>query len=172
MTMARLRIGRWPAVLAGPAWARKTRGGSMSANMGPVPGWLSFRRIVDVPFETCVAALDSWQPIGAGRRPAVRRQPVARAGRARSRLGHVPDPGPPGPGTAAPAAAHETGHRPLVLLVHRCRAHPLRARPAHRRLFPRRPSPARLADPLPAAAPDASAHPGHREPATREIGRA
>ncbi len=38
----------------------------MSANMGPVPGWLSFRRIVDVPFETCVAALDSWQPIGRG----------------------------------------------------------------------------------------------------------
>src|SRR5260370_23659299 len=64
MTMARLRIGRWPAVLAGPAWARKTRGGSISANMGRVPGWLSFRRIVDVPFETCVAALDSWQPIG------------------------------------------------------------------------------------------------------------
>jgi hypothetical protein len=26
--------------------------------MVPVPGWLSFRRIVDVPFETCVAALD------------------------------------------------------------------------------------------------------------------
>src|SRR6188472_3906399 len=23
-------------------------------------GWLSFRRIVDIPFETCVAALESW----------------------------------------------------------------------------------------------------------------
>jgi hypothetical protein len=24
-------------------------------------GWLSFRRIIDIPFETCVAALESWQ---------------------------------------------------------------------------------------------------------------
>ena len=32
----------------------------MSASLLPVPGSLSFRRIVDVPFETCVAALDSW----------------------------------------------------------------------------------------------------------------
>ena len=31
----------------------------MSASMIPVPEWLSFQRIVDVPFETCVAALDS-----------------------------------------------------------------------------------------------------------------
>src|SRR6516165_5301056 len=36
----------------------------MSANMIPVPEWLSFQRIVDVPFETCVAALDSWQRTG------------------------------------------------------------------------------------------------------------
>jgi hypothetical protein len=33
----------------------------MSASTIPVPEWLSFQRIVDVPFETCVAALDSWQ---------------------------------------------------------------------------------------------------------------
>jgi hypothetical protein len=39
----------------------------MSASMGPAPGWLSFRRIVDVPFETCVAALENWQPTGRGR---------------------------------------------------------------------------------------------------------
>jgi hypothetical protein len=26
--------------------------------------WLSFRRIVDIPFETCVAALESWQRPG------------------------------------------------------------------------------------------------------------
>jgi hypothetical protein len=25
------------------------------------PGWLSFRRIVDIPFEACVAALESWR---------------------------------------------------------------------------------------------------------------
>jgi hypothetical protein len=38
----------------------------MSASMVPVPGPLSFRRVVDVPFETCVAALDSWQRTGQG----------------------------------------------------------------------------------------------------------
>jgi hypothetical protein len=32
----------------------------MSASMA-VDGSLSFRRIMDVPFETCVAELDSWQ---------------------------------------------------------------------------------------------------------------
>ena len=32
----------------------------MSTSMVPVRGSLSFWRIVDVPFETCVAALDSW----------------------------------------------------------------------------------------------------------------
>ncbi len=36
----------------------------MSAGICPVLGWLLFRRIVDVPFETCVAALDSWQRTG------------------------------------------------------------------------------------------------------------
>jgi hypothetical protein len=38
----------------------------MSAGIRPVPGWLSFRRIADVPFETCVATLDSWQRTGHG----------------------------------------------------------------------------------------------------------
>jgi hypothetical protein len=33
----------------------------MSADIRPVPEWLSFRRIADVPFETCMATLDSWQ---------------------------------------------------------------------------------------------------------------
>jgi hypothetical protein len=36
----------------------------MSAGMGSALGWLSFRRIVDVPFETCVATLESWQRTG------------------------------------------------------------------------------------------------------------
>jgi hypothetical protein len=36
----------------------------MSAGTCPVAGWLSFRRIVDLPFETCVAALDNWQRTG------------------------------------------------------------------------------------------------------------
>jgi hypothetical protein len=36
--------------------------GSMSAGnaMGSIPGWLVFRRIVDIPFEVCTAALESW----------------------------------------------------------------------------------------------------------------
>jgi hypothetical protein len=38
----------------------------MSAAMVPAPGPLSFRRVVDVRFETCVAALDSWQRTGHG----------------------------------------------------------------------------------------------------------
>ncbi len=33
----------------------------MSAGKGSVVGGLSFRRIIDIPFETCVAALESWQ---------------------------------------------------------------------------------------------------------------
>jgi hypothetical protein len=38
----------------------------MSADMIPAGGPLSFRRIMDVPFETCVGALDSWQRTGRG----------------------------------------------------------------------------------------------------------
>ena len=34
----------------------------MSTSMIPELGSLSFWRIVDVPFETCVAAFDSWLP--------------------------------------------------------------------------------------------------------------
>jgi hypothetical protein len=36
----------------------------MSTSMAPAGGPLSFRRIMDVPFETYVAALDSWQRTG------------------------------------------------------------------------------------------------------------
>jgi hypothetical protein len=38
----------------------------MSASMVPAPGPLSFRRVVDVPFQTFLAALDSWQRTGQG----------------------------------------------------------------------------------------------------------
>jgi len=40
-----------------------SRGNNMSAETAVCCGtdWLSFRRIVDLPFETCVAALDNWQ---------------------------------------------------------------------------------------------------------------
>jgi hypothetical protein len=36
----------------------------MSAGMCSAVSWLSFPRIIDVPFETCVAALESWQRTG------------------------------------------------------------------------------------------------------------
>ena len=39
-------------------------GDSLSPGMGSGPVWLSFRRIVDIPFETCVAALDGWRREG------------------------------------------------------------------------------------------------------------
>jgi hypothetical protein len=38
----------------------------MSASTVPARGWLSFPRIVGVPFETCVALLDSGQRTGQG----------------------------------------------------------------------------------------------------------
>jgi hypothetical protein len=38
----------------------------MSTTMAPAPGSLSFWQIVDVPFETFVAALDSWLGTGHG----------------------------------------------------------------------------------------------------------
>ena len=43
-----------------------SRGDNLSAAMGTgsAPGWLSFRRIVDIPFETCVAALEGWRHEG------------------------------------------------------------------------------------------------------------
>ena len=48
-----------------PAPRRRPRqpGGAASLNAGlrPVPGGLSFRRIIDIPVETCLAAFDSWQ---------------------------------------------------------------------------------------------------------------
>lgn len=37
---------------------------SMSAGESPAAGWLSFRRIIDVPLETCVAALENGRPAG------------------------------------------------------------------------------------------------------------
>src|SRR2546430_4641571 len=110
---------------------------------------------------------------GTGRRTAHRPKPVALADRARSRLRYMPDRGWPGPGTAAPAASHEAGHRPLVpvVLKDRPRTHPQPARPAHRSLLPIRAPPAGLIDPLAAAAPAGAAswlHP--RDQATRAPG--
>ena len=36
----------------------------MNAGTCPAVSWLSFRRIIDIPFKTCVAALESWQRTG------------------------------------------------------------------------------------------------------------
>jgi hypothetical protein len=46
---------------ASNVWAHASPG---QAGLAPVGGPLSFRRIIDVPFETCVAALDGWQRAG------------------------------------------------------------------------------------------------------------
>ena len=151
------RIRRWlsvPATLAKncgqlppPSSSANWAEGSPSPDICSAVGWLSFRRFVDIPFDACLAALESWQLHRTGRRTPPRPGPRARADRARPRLRHMPDPGPPGPRAAAPATAHEARHRPLVLLTHRPRTHPVPAHPAHRRLLPRRPPPAGLLDP-------------------------
>ena len=61
---------RWRGALAAPtdilpARRRRTRqpGGraGMNAGMRPVSRGLSFQRIIDIPVETCVAAVESWQ---------------------------------------------------------------------------------------------------------------
>jgi hypothetical protein len=39
---------------------------SMDAGVCSVVSWLSFGRIIDIPFETCVAALESWQRMEQG----------------------------------------------------------------------------------------------------------
>ena len=67
-------IRRWLSVPAGPAkncwqpppppssanWAE----GGPGADTCSAVGWLSFRRIVDIPFDACLAALESWQRTG------------------------------------------------------------------------------------------------------------
>jgi hypothetical protein len=53
--------------LAGPALMLPPGpGGSLSAGPGMCsgPGWLLFRRIVDIPFAVCVAILESWRHEG------------------------------------------------------------------------------------------------------------
>jgi hypothetical protein len=44
----------------------RCRGGKYGRGHGPSRGQLSFWRIVDIPFETCVAALDNWWRSGPG----------------------------------------------------------------------------------------------------------
>src|SRR5215469_17841948 len=39
---------------------------SMTGGVGSAVTWLSFPRIIDIPFQICVAALESWQGTGQG----------------------------------------------------------------------------------------------------------
>jgi hypothetical protein len=136
---------------------------SAGTGKGSATGWLSFRRIVDIPFDACVAALhsrlrgrDSELDVGGSRlRGPLEHDPGSGTCRVQVRLAR---------GAAAAAAVHAAEHRLLVLPARqRARAHPLRARPGHRELLPGRPPPAGLADLL---APARRANPGAR-PARR-----
>jgi hypothetical protein len=57
----------------------------MSAGMTSAREWLCFRRIIDIPFDTCVAALDSWQPTAPDREPRIGQS------RLRGPIEHDPD---------------------------------------------------------------------------------
>jgi hypothetical protein len=46
------------------ALAYRAVGASMSAGACPTVSWLSFRRVIDVPFGICMIALESWQRTG------------------------------------------------------------------------------------------------------------
>ena len=67
------RIRRWLSVPAGPAQNPRQPAAPSSANWGKgspsadthsAVGWLSFRRLADIPFDACLAALESWQRTG------------------------------------------------------------------------------------------------------------
>lgn len=53
------------AITRPPPWDSRSAGTGMSSG----PAWLSFQLIVDIPFEACVAALESWQRKGSGGGP-------------------------------------------------------------------------------------------------------
>jgi hypothetical protein len=69
------RIRRRPGDLVGPAGVVLAAGAAATAalahweagaNRCPAVSWLSFRRIIDVPFGICMIALESWQRTGPG----------------------------------------------------------------------------------------------------------
>ena len=158
------RIRRWcgmPAGLAGVpptavAAAPATPGGGAmpSGGTGSVAGSLSFRRIVDLPFEACVAALESWLHTGQDGDlqigPSFLRGPAEHdrdsgTCRIEVRLARRP---------LRPPLRMRLDVQPLVpaALKDRARTHPLPTGPAHRNLLPGRPPPAGLIDPHAAAA--------------------
>jgi hypothetical protein len=104
-----------------------------------IPSRLLFRRLVDIPFEVCAAALERWSwhderdgelLIGrSGLRGPIEHDRDSDTCTVEVRLAR---------GTAALAAAHEARCRALVVVVleHRARTHPVRAPPGDRRLLP------------------------------------
>ena len=54
------------AVLARERQRTLLAGASMSRDAGSAVRWLSFPRIIDIPFNICVAALESWRSAGPG----------------------------------------------------------------------------------------------------------
>src|ERR1022692_3610262 len=69
-----------------------TAAGLASAGTGmcSAPACLSFRRIADIPFEACVAALESWRLQGPDSELHVGQSRLRGPNRARSRLGYMP----------------------------------------------------------------------------------
>ena len=66
-----LRTRRWLSALAGhgrqlppPGPPDNRAGDSLSADTCSAADWLPFRRIVDIPFDACMAALEHWQLTG------------------------------------------------------------------------------------------------------------
>jgi hypothetical protein len=119
---------------------------STSADKYPVVGPLSFRRIVDIPYQTCVAALGSWQAGQHGELLVGRSMlsgPFERDGdsgtcRTEVRLARGP---------LRPRLRMRLDIDRRSATSHRPRTHPLSAGPAHRGLLPGRPPPAGRLDP-------------------------
>jgi len=79
------RIRRWlslPAGLAQNPWQPAAPSpanwgkGSPSADMRSAAGWLSFRRLADIPFDTCLAGLENWQHTELNVRQSLLREPI------------------------------------------------------------------------------------------------
>ena len=150
------RIRRWLSVPAGLAQNSRQPAASSSANWGEgglsadmcsAVGWLSFRRLADIPFDACLDALESWQRTGQDSELHVRqsllRGPIeadrdSGTCRIQVRLACRPLRRPL---LMRPEIDRWSSSRTAVELT------PYR-RPAHSRLLPRRPPPAGLLDPL------------------------
>src|SRR5579875_3456724 len=116
---------------------------------GPGPGappraGLSLWRIVDVPFRTCVAALETWPHTGRDGWPVVcgpvEHDPDSGTCRVQARLAR-------GPLRRALPMRLQADHWSSAP-AHRAGTHALQARPAQRRLLPGRPPVAGPAGPL------------------------